>query len=228
MLVVHGTNSDDLPAGATDWAHWLAGRARGTEVKWVPVKPDTAARCLEQLRGKSHVPEGAHLVVGPLQHNGPLVAVRHRLRGHPVVVPKRFDAAGTLRAIEQYAVASSVMVPTHFQRLLALPYQTRAASDVSSLRMVAHTGAGCPEPVKRAMIDWFGPVLVESYGGSESGTLCRISSDDWLAHPNSVGRPVQPFEVVVLDVDGVELTNTGRCFGFAASQEAFKKLSLVS
>jgi acyl-CoA synthetase (AMP-forming)/AMP-acid ligase II len=59
--------------------------------------------------------------------------------------------------------------------------------------------------VKRAMIEWFGPVLVESYGGSEVGTLCRIGVADWLARPGSVGRPVAPFDVLVLDDDGVQL-----------------------
>lgn len=225
-LVVHGTPA---PAGASDWAAWLAeqppldgfpegpaapmmvytsgttGKARGTEVKWVPDDPDTARDYLDALRTRAHLPVGFHLVVGPLQHNGPLVAVRHLLTGEPVVVSGRFDAARALDTIERLAVSSTVMVPTHFQRLLALPDAVRAAADVSSLRMVAHTGAGCPEAVKRAMIDWFGPVLVESYGGSESGTLCRISSDEWLVHPNSVGRPVAPFAVVVLDADGQEL-----------------------
>jgi long-chain acyl-CoA synthetase len=97
------------------------------------------------------------------------------------------------------------MVPTHFTRLLDLPAEVRARYDVSSLATVAHTGSACPADVKRAMIDWFGPVLVESYGGSEIGTVCRITSEEWLAHPGSVGRAVEPFEVVVLDESGAEL-----------------------
>ena len=40
------------------------------------------------------------------------------------------------------------MVPTHFVRLLALPDEVRAKYDVSSLRLVAHTGASCPIDVK--------------------------------------------------------------------------------
>lgn len=242
-VVVHGAPAD-LPCGATAWNSWLAaqepltqvpngpaapmmvytsgttGRARGTEVKWVPVKPETAVGYLESLRGRGHLPEGPHLVVGPLQHNGPLAAVRHLLGGQPVLVLARFEATEVLRMIERYRVTSTVMVPTHFQRLLALDEGVRAAVDVSSLRMVAHTGASCPEKVKRAMIDWFGPVLVESYGGSEVGTLCRIGALDWLAHPNSVGRPVEPFEVVVLDADGapVPVGEPGR-LGFRAPHD---------
>ena len=70
---------------------------------------------------------------------------------------------------------------------------------------MAHTGSACPSDVKRAMIDWWGPVFTESYGGSEIGTVCRITSEEWLAHPSSVGRTVPPFEAVVLDEEGTQL-----------------------
>jgi long-chain acyl-CoA synthetase len=148
---------------------------------------------------------GAHLVVGPMYHNGPLTAVRLMLAGVPIVVHDRFDAEGTLAAIERDRVESSVMVPTHFVRLLALPDDVRDGYDMSSIRQVAHTGGKCPIEVKRAMIEWWGPVLSESYGGTESGTVCSISSEDWLAHPGSVGRAIPPFEAVVVDDEGVEV-----------------------
>jgi acyl-CoA synthetase (AMP-forming)/AMP-acid ligase II len=121
------------------------------------------------------------------------------------VIHDGFDPEATLAAIEEHRIESSVMVPTHFSRLLALTPQRRAGLDVSSLRRVIHTGAACPPDVKRAMIDWWGPVLSEAYGGSESGTVCAIESDEWLARPGSVGRPVQGFEALVLDDAGKPL-----------------------
>jgi long-chain acyl-CoA synthetase len=148
---------------------------------------------------------GPHLVVGPLYHNGPLTAVRLLLAGVPLVVHSHFDARAALAAIETYRIESSIMVPTHFVRFLALPEDARTAYDVSSLRQVAHTGGRCPIDVKRAMIDWWGPVLSESYGGTESGTVCSINSADWLAHPGSVGRALPPFEALVVDEDGTAL-----------------------
>ncbi len=148
---------------------------------------------------------GAHLVVGPLYHNGPLTAVRLLVCGVPVVVCGRFDAEGALAAIAVHRIESSIMVPTHFVRMLALAPEVRTRHDVSSLRSVAHTGGACPVDVKRAMIDWWGPVLSESYGGTESGTVCSINSTDWLAHPGSVGRAAAPFEALVLDESGNEL-----------------------
>jgi long-chain acyl-CoA synthetase len=148
---------------------------------------------------------GAHLVVGPLYHNGPLTAVRLLLAGVPLVVHSRFDAEATLATIAEHRIESSIMVPTQFVRLLALPKQVRDRYDVSSLVSVAHTGGSCPVDVKRAMIEWWGPVLSESYGGTESGTVCSIDSTEWLAHPGSVGRAVAPFEALVVDDEGREL-----------------------
>ena len=127
------------------------------------------------------------------------------LAGVPIVVPTASTPRTTLAAIERHRVESSVMVPTHFVRLLALPDDVRDRYDMSSIRQVAHTGGKCPIDVKRAMIEWWGPVLSESYGGTESGTVCSINSTDWLAHPGSVGRAVPPFEALVVDDGGDEV-----------------------
>ncbi|WP_213571329.1 AMP-binding protein [Rhodococcus sp. USK13] len=181
------------------------GRARGTEVRWLPRRFDTAGAYASALAARRSFPAGPHLVVGPLQHNGPLTSLRHLVSGEPVVVLGKFDAESVLRLIERHRVTSAVMVPTHFRRLLDLSPDMRERYDVSSLVSVAHTGSACPPDVKRSMIDWWGPVLSESYGGSEIGTVCRIDSHDWLAHPGSVGRCVAPFEAVVVAEDGSEL-----------------------
>ena len=146
-----------------------------------------------------------HLVVGPLYHNGPLTSVRLLLAGVPLVVHGTFDAERALAAIEEHRVESSVMVPTHFVRLLALPDDVRNRYDVRSLQCVVHTGGACAVPVKRAMLDWWGLVLYESYGGTESGSTCSIGPEDWLAHPGSVGRAIPPFDALVVDDDGKPL-----------------------
>jgi len=224
-IVTHGTpGTTGVPDGVLAWADWLrsapqvppdagqrpprpllvytsgtTGRARGAEVRWTVTLPHTAAEYVAAITAESGFPAGPHLVVGPMQHNAPLTSVRHVLAGQPVIILGRFDAEAILRLIEEYRVTSSVMVPTHFQRLLALPAEVRDRYDVTSLLMVSQTGSACPADTKLAMINWFGPILTESYGGSESGTLCRIDSTEWLAHRGSVGRPRPPFEVVVLD-----------------------------
>ncbi len=148
---------------------------------------------------------GTHLVIGPMYHTGPLSGVRLLAVGVPVVVLGRFDAEAVLRAIETYGAETSVMVPTHFVRLLALPEQVRTQYDVSSMKLVGHTGAVCPIDVKYKMIDWWGPIFFDSYGATEVGTTCMIMSDEWLQHPGSVGRAIPPFTAIVVDDGGNEL-----------------------
>jgi acyl-CoA synthetase (AMP-forming)/AMP-acid ligase II len=136
---------------------------------------------------------GLHLVVGPLSHTGPINGMRAVLQGVPLSVLGRFDAERTLQVIHEQRPETSLMVPTHFVRMLDLPDAVRNRYDVSSLRLVAHTGAVCPVDVKQRMIEWFGPVFVDAYGATEVGTICSITSEEWLAHPGSVGRVQPPF-----------------------------------
>ncbi|QKR98849.1 AMP-binding protein [Sphingomonas sp. CL5.1] len=145
------------------------------------------------------------IAVGPLYHTGPLGMARNVFAGSALVVMGHFDAERALALIERHKVAGSVMVPTHFQRLLALPDAVKAKYDVSSMQRLAHTGAACPRDVKKAMIDWFGPVLVEAYGGTEAGSTTFITSPEWLERPGSVGRALPPYATVILGEDGKEL-----------------------
>lgn len=179
------------------------GRPKGTEVPpTMFAGGDSVVEHLARLRESPMTEHGTHLVVGPLYHTGPLNSVRNVLAGVPVVVLGRFDPEGTLRAIQEHRIGSSLMVPTHFVRLLDLPDEVKARYDVSSLRWVGQTGAKCPVDVKRRMIEWWGPVFSEAYGATEVGTTCMITSEEWLDHPGSVGRCVEPFEPVVVDSEG--------------------------
>lgn len=164
--------------------------------------PPTVGELALSLSGQHMAGLGRHLVVGPLYHAGPHAAVGLLLAGTPVIVLEQFDAAATLQTIDRYRIATAMMVPTHFIRLLALPGAVRASYDLSSLVMIAHSGSGCAVDVKRAMIDWVGPVLRESYGSAEAGIVAWISSRDWLAHPGSVGRPAAGCEAFVVDGEG--------------------------
>ncbi len=176
------------------------GRPKGTQLPPTMFAGGaTVAEHLKNLAASPMAAWGKHLVVGPMYHTGPLSGARLLAAGVPSVILGRFDAEKTLQAIAKHRIGSSVMVPTHFVRLLALPEAVRARYDVSSLQVISHTGAKCPVEVKRAMIQWWGPVLVEAYGASEVGSTCMINSQEWLEHPGSVGRAVPPFEAIVLD-----------------------------
>ena len=160
------------------------------------------AEFVEAARANRFVGLGRHLVVAPLHHTGPLNAVRALAAGTPIGVLPRFGAERTLQAIDEWAIASTTVVPTHLARLAALPSEVRDRYEVSSLRLVFLTGAACPVDVKRAIIDWWGPVVLEAYGATEVGVTASITSEDWLARPGSVGRSVAPYEAVVFDAEG--------------------------
>jgi long-chain acyl-CoA synthetase len=108
--------------------------------------------------------------------------------GATVVIMEKFDAETALRLIERHRVTHSQWVPTMFVRMLRLPEETRASIDLSSLRYIIHAAAPCPIEVKHRMIDWLGPIVWEYYGGSEGNGLTVLDSEEWLAHPGSVGR----------------------------------------
>jgi len=167
---------------------------------------DTIREHLDNLKTSNRFADfGTHLIVGPMYHTGPLNGMRLLVAGTPSVVLTKFDAEKTLQAIEQHRTESTVMVPTHFVRMLALPDDVKAKYDVSSMKLVAHTGAKCPVDVKQQMIDWWGPVFLDAYGASEVGTTCSITSEEWLANPGSVGKAIGNFTAMILDEDGHEL-----------------------
>jgi long-chain acyl-CoA synthetase len=157
---------------------------------------------------------GPGLAFAPLYHASPLRLMRAFAGGAPLVCQDRFDAEAVLKAIERYRIERIVMVPTHFRRLLAVPAEVRSRYDHSSLKLISHTGASCPADVKRSMIEWVGPILLEVYGGTETGPATSINSADALAHPGSVGRSSPPYEVLVIGDNDEELPagQEGRLF----------------
>ena len=229
--------------GVTGWEEWLAGQDAGEPDDSVKPRPnllytsgttgrpkgtdlpptmfaggDTVREHLELFRARTLERTGGQigtqLVDGPMYHTGPLSGTRQLIAGMNSVILARFDAEKTLAAIEKYRITSTIMVPTHFVRLLALPDDVKAKYDVSSMQAISHTGAKCPVDVKKAMIEWFGPVFIDAYGASEVGTTCLITSEEWLKYPGSVGKAIPPFTAKILDDDGNELPpNTeGRLF----------------
>ncbi|MEQ1542506.1 MAG: acyl-CoA synthetase [Novosphingobium sp.] len=133
--------------------------------------------------------DAVYLSPAPLYHAAPLrwSMTVHKIGG-TVVVMEKFDPEAALAAIEKYRITDSQFVPTHFVRMLKLPPEVRAKYDVSTLKCAIHAAAPCPVPVKQAMIEWWGPVLFEYYAGTEGNGSTFITSQDWLAHPGSVGK----------------------------------------
>ena len=163
------------------------GRPKG--VRRQPATPEQMTAMAAMFRHVYGTGPGIRsLVAGPLYHSSPNAFMRQALAQSEVfVMQSRFDAEAALAAIARYRITHAVMVPTMFVRLLKLPLEVRERYDVSSLQWVTHTAAPCPVEVKKALIDWWGPVVVETYGSTEMGTATVCTSRDWLAHPGSVG-----------------------------------------
>jgi Acyl-CoA synthetases (AMP-forming)/AMP-acid ligases II len=135
-------------------------------------------------------PGRSTIVTGPLHHAAPggQAAAAMALRLDMTIMP-RFDPEEFLRLVSTRRIGHAQLVPTMFVRLLALPEDARRGYDLTSLRCAVHAAAPCPVHVEQRMIDWWGPVLREYYGGTETGPVVACSSKEWLGRPGTVGRP---------------------------------------
>jgi long-chain acyl-CoA synthetase len=224
--------SAQAPTGMREWRSWLAahapwsgparvpranmpytsgttGRAKG--VRRAPTPPDAAATAAALARetfarALGIAPGMRALLSAPLYHSAPIsYAIQAMPAGAMVVLESRFDAERTLALIERHRLTHAYLVPTMYVRLLKLSDAMKRHHDVSSMRFVASTGSPCPPDIKRAMIDWWGPVFNESYASSEGGYVTAISSVEALAKPGSAGRPIGQGALKIRDAGGREL-----------------------
>ncbi len=166
-------------------------------------EPDSVTRLTQLAFGFDA--DTRYLSPAPLYHAAPLRFCRAVQRvGGTVIQMEHFDAEEYLRLVERHRITHSQLVPTMFVRLLKLPEEIRHRYDVSSLRAVIHAAAPCPIPVKQQIIDWWGPVVWEYYAGTEGNGMVLCNSEQWLAHPGTVGRPITA-EVHVVGDDGAEM-----------------------
>jgi len=216
-----------LPAGGDSWSDFIAASpplaappkiSRGSMIytsgttgrpKGVRRKPptqeqmDAVAQQIGALWGLLPDPTAVVLMNGPMYHSAPagygMSAIRHQMT---TVLQPRFDAEDMLRLIEKHRVTHMHIVPTMFVRLLRLPDAVKRKYDLSSLRNVTHGAAPCPPDVKRAMIAWWGNVINEYYGATETGIVVWNTSAQALLKPGTVGKPVDGAIVRVLDAQG--------------------------
>jgi long-chain acyl-CoA synthetase len=146
------------------------------------------------------------VVTGPMYHAAPntygMFAVRN---GGFCALQPRFDPEDLLRLIERYRITHLHMVPTMFVRLLKLSDEVKKKYDISSLRFVVHAAAPCPVDIKRRMIEWWGPVINEYYGSTETGAVVFHTSEEALRKPGTAGRPIKGGVVRIYDEEGRRL-----------------------
>jgi len=233
-----------VPAGQRAWDQWIAaqrpwtreapaqrsnmiytsgttGRPKG--VRREPMTATMAATMAEMAAAAFDIRDGAPtrtVMTGPMYHSAPNhYGLRStQVEGSTVVLQPRFDAEDLLRLIAHHAITHLHMVPTMFVRLLQLPEAVRRRYDVSSLRFVVHGAAPCPPEIKRRMIEWWGPVINEYYGATETGAVVFHTAAEALAKPGTVGRPLPFGEARIYD-DG------GRVLGPGEIGEVYLRLN---
>lgn len=194
------------PRGHMAYTSGTTGRPKG-----VVRQPFPMDRLADHLAAVESVVEQVYglrpgcraLLPAPIYHSAPSVFAQVALRAcDTLVLMPRFDPVDVLRLIQQHRIDTVYLVPIMYVRLLKLDAQTRGSFDLSSLRFVASTGAPCAPDLKRAMIDWLGPVVHETYASSEAGMVTVIDSHEAMARPGSAGRPIGAAQVRIYADDG--------------------------
>ena len=205
---------DDEPSGAPMlYSSGTTGRPKGVRPPLQARKVHEPGEMVTQLAATvfGMNADSVYLSPAPIYHAAPLRwcgAVQGI--GGTVVMTQRFDAEGLLAAIEEHKVTAGQFVPTMFVRMLKLDDDVRAKYDVSTMKLAIHAAAPCPVEVKQKMIDWWGPILVEYYAGTEGHGMTMITSPQWLEKPGSVGKAVMGVLHICEDGDESDSAQRGR------------------
>jgi long-chain acyl-CoA synthetase len=185
--------------------HYTSGTTGSPKGVWVDPHPEAHALSLSRsFRQLWDITDAdVHLICSPLAHSAPhRFAMRTLEAGGRVVVQTKFGAPETMAATELFGVTSTFMVPTHLERVFSQGRKALARHDLSSMRMLAHAGAPIRDATKREAIEVFPEGSVWEFYGSTEGQATRISSEEWMSRPGSVGRALPGGEVVIADNAG--------------------------
>lgn len=198
------------PAGGTMlYTSGTTGKPKGVKRS----KPNSLGEAIERMRLGGTMfgleGKGPHLVTGPLYHAAPMLfALYDLLNGAPMVIMPKWDSQMFVDLVTKHGVTTTHLVPTMFVRLLNDEKVAVKQSDFSTLQLVLHGAAPIAKSTKQKMLHWWGNILVEYWGGTEAGVTTLVTSEQWLEHPGTVGKPLPHFDVFVGDDAGNPIAST--------------------
>ncbi|HWP33117.1 MAG TPA: AMP-binding protein [Solirubrobacterales bacterium] len=131
-----------------------------------------------------------------------------------IVLRRRFDEEGTLRAVQEHRAQVLAVVPVMLQRILRLPDETLDRYDLSSLRITSLSGSALPGELAIEWMDRFGDTIYNLYGSTEVAYATVATPADLRAAPGTAGRPPRGTVVRLYDESGREVPrgDVGRIF----------------
>ncbi len=197
------------PAELAPWPrcrpmHFTSGTTGRPKGVWSGLLPhsDAEALVMEERALWGFEAADLDLVVSPVYHSAPLrFAAGTLLAGGSIAMLPHFDAAAWADAIETLRPTTMFCVPAHLQRLFAHLDEAGRSLDSSSVRLLAHAGAPCPEPVRRRAHEQFGLDVVWEFYGSTEGQITACPAPTWHERPGTVG-PARAGRTVHVDDDG--------------------------
>ena len=182
------------------------GKPKGVPpVDIAAVDPKVAANYVKAMAAVPPLPADhpVILLTLPLHHGaGPQAAMAASIRGGTIVLLDPYDPEKVLQLIEKHRIQVWTSVPTMLLRIQALPEETVAQYDLSSVTAFNTGAAPVPKSLKAWVVKTFGDdVLWEAYGCSEAGMLTFIAPEEQLLKPESSGRTYAEVELKIVDDD---------------------------